>query len=88
MDLHVAIGDRIHAALFDAIGRIHGIDDHAVANIDGRMAVPCNKISRLGIRCGHKRTGIFLTIGCSWQGNAELAVDILGETGAVKAGCR
>ena len=66
MYLHVAVCDGIHTADCYTLSWGHGIDDHAVTNIDGRVVVVCDKVTWHCIGWGNDGSYKFLTIGSTW----------------------
>ena len=85
-EAHIGIGDHVYGTDTDTIGRIQGIDNLVVAEVDAGMAIPDDDIARLRCRQRNTCTDPGLGVAGTGQGNTEVGKDILDKTGAVKAG--
>ena len=85
-EAHIGIGDHVYGTDTDTIGRIQGIDDLIIADIDTGMTIPDDDIARLRCRQRNTRADPGLGVAGTGKGNTEVGKHILDKTGAVKAG--
>ena len=74
----------VDSTVLDALARAVRGDHHAIAGVDSHMAGPPDDVAGLGGRSGNDGAGAANTTGGMRNGDAELAVDVLDQAGAVE----